>query len=77
MVTTIQINEQTKAQLQKLKIHERESYNAVLERVLPKEKLGEDIESLKETLEILSDPIILRDIAQGMKDIEDGNFREL
>jgi predicted CopG family antitoxin len=76
MVTTIQIEEKTKAQLQKLKVHERESYNAVLKRVLQKQET-EDIESLRETLEILSDPMILRDIAQGMKDIEEGNIRKL
>jgi len=70
-ITTIQLNESTKKMLDKLKIHHRESYNELLRR-LAKNYAQEDKESLIETIEVLSDPEAMRDIAQGLEDYEKG-----
>lgn len=37
----------------------------------------EEFESWKETLEIMSDPQLMKDIAQGEKDIKEGNVVSL
>jgi PHD/YefM family antitoxin component YafN of YafNO toxin-antitoxin module len=37
----------------------------------------EEYDSLRETNEILSNPSLVRDIKQGLKDIEDGKKRKL
>jgi predicted CopG family antitoxin len=77
-ITTIQIEVPTKEKLEKLKVHERESYNEVIERVLKGSKNKRiDEESLKETIEILSDPETLREIAGALIDYEKGKFIEL
>ena len=69
MVTTIQIEEKLKKKLDKLKVNHRESYNELIMRLVnvssPKKA---DRDSLIETIEILSDPDTMREIAKGMDD---------
>jgi predicted transcriptional regulator len=78
MVTTIQIDEKLKEKLDELKIHHRETYNELILRLInsfsPK-KL--DKESLIETIEVLSDPETMREIAEALEDYERGKFVEL
>jgi predicted transcriptional regulator len=78
MVTTIQLDEKVKARLDKLKIHYRESYNELLIRLLDNCSANvnnADRESLIETLEVLSDPEMMKGIAQGLKDFKEGKFK--
>jgi len=79
MITTIQIDSKIKEKLDKLKIHERESYNEVIARLVAEYKnIKVDEESLRETIEILSDPETLKDIAEALEEVEKGNLgREL
>lgn len=78
MVTTIQIDEKLKARLDSLKVHHRETYNELILRLIngcsPREV---DRESLIETIEVLSDPETMRDIAQALDDFQKGRFVEL
>jgi len=76
MVTTIQIDEKVKSKLDKLKVHYRESYNELIERVIESYS-KEDKESLVETIEIMSDPETMRDIAKAMDDYRKGRFKDL
>lgn len=73
METTIRLNTDVKSQLDNFKIHTRESYNEVLMRILKecRENFVDD-ESLKETIEILSDPETLRELAEGIAEFERG-----
>lgn len=76
--TTIQIEEKIKERLDNLKVHERESYNEVIRKMLEEcRHVKVDEESLKETIDILSDPEILRDIAEALDEYEQGKFIEL
>ncbi|MBM3234512.1 ribbon-helix-helix protein, CopG family [Candidatus Pacearchaeota archaeon] len=78
MITTIQLEESTKAKLDKLKVHERESYNEVIRRMVEEcRNIKVDEESLKETIDILSDPETLRDIAEALNEYEQKKFIEL
>jgi len=78
METTIRLNNSVKKELDSIKVHSRESYNEVIARMIDKCKnLNVDEESLKETIEILSDPKALRDIAEAFDDFEKGKFVEL
>ena len=67
MVTTIQLDEHTKNLLNNLKRHHRESYNELLRRLIEVYQSGADRENLIETLEIMSDPSAMRDIAEGIE----------
>ena len=78
MVTTIQIDNELKERLNHLKIHTRESYKDLISRLI--DSYSPDIasrESLIETLDILSDPEIMRWIARGLEDIKTGNTKPL
>lgn len=78
METTIRLNNSVKKRLDSIKVHSRESYNDVIVRMINECKtLNVDEESLKETIEILSDPETLRDIAEAFNDFEKGKFVEL
>jgi len=73
MITTIQLDDKLKSKLDRLKIHKRESYNELIERMVAECKnIKVDEESLKETIEILSDPETLREIAEALNEIEKG-----
>ena len=78
MVTTIQIDEKVKARLDELKIHHRESYNELISRLIASSSPEiADRESLIETLEILSDPELMKGIARGVKDFKEGRTKRL
>ena len=78
MVTTIQIDERVKAKLDELKIHHRESYNELISRLIASSSPEvADRESLIETLEILSDPEMMKGIARGIKDFKEGRTKPL
>ncbi len=73
MVTTIQVDEKVKKQLDKLKVHNRETYNELLERLIDVYGAG-DKESLIETIEVLSNPQTMRAIAQGLEEYRRGEY---
>ncbi len=69
MVTTIQIDENLKLRLDELKTHQRESYNALLQRIIescPSSQI--DNESLIATIEILSDPEFMKGIKEALEE---------
>lgn len=73
MVTTIQIDEKVKEKLDKIKVHYRESYNDLIIRILNSySSKNVNQESLIETIEILSDPETMRDIAEALEEYEQG-----
>jgi predicted transcriptional regulator len=75
MVTTIQIDEKVKAKLDTLKIHRRESYNELISRLIDSSSprtVSRD--TMIETLEILSDPELMKGIEKGIQDIEEGRI---
>ena len=78
MVTTIQIDNELKERLNHLKIHPRESYNDLISRLI--DSYSPEVasrESLVETIEILSDPEMMRGIARGLEDIKAGRAKTL
>ena len=78
MVTTIQIDNELKERLNRLKIHPRESYNDLISRLI--DSYSPEVasrESLVETIEILSDPEMMRGIARGLEDIKAGRSKTL
>jgi len=78
MVTTIQIDESLKNKLDKLKIHHRETYNELIQRlVICNSSENADKESLIETIEVISDPEAMRSIARGVEDYNKGRFKTL
>jgi hypothetical protein len=75
MITTIQLDNKLKEKLDKLKIHHRESYNELIARLIENcspDKM--DRESLTETIEILSDPETMRNIAEAVERINKGDL---
>lgn len=66
--TTITVNLKVKKMLDNLKRARRESYNDVLNRVLPGATGDNDIESLRETAAILSNPDTMARLAKSMND---------
>lgn len=73
MVTTIQLDEKIKERLDQLKIHHRETYNELIERIIntisPK---NFDRESLIETIEILSNPETMRELKEALQEEKQG-----
>lgn len=72
MVTTIQLDERTKQMLDKLKVHHRESYNELLRRLIAAYQTTESKEELVETLEVMSDPQAMRDLAEALEGYVNG-----
>jgi len=78
MITTIQIESGLKNKLDKLKVHPRESYNELIARLVGSESIGNmDKESLIETVEVLSDPEAMRNIAEALEEFEKGGGKSL
>ena len=78
MVTTIQIDENVKSRLDRLKIHRRESYNELISRLIDSSSPKMvSRETMIETLEVLSDPELMKGIERGIKDIEAGRIKPL
>ena len=73
MITTIQLDEKLKQRLDELKIHHRETYNELISRLIDTSSPEMvNRESLIATIEVLSDPKAMREIAEGLKNIESG-----
>ena len=70
MVTTIQLDEKTKALLDKLKVYHRETYDELVRKLVASYSKNYDKEELIETLEIISDPQAMREIAEGLEAYE-------
>ena len=77
MVTTIQIDERTKILLDKLKVHHRETYNELLCRIVKAHEFNSGKEELVETLEIMSSPETMREIAEAIEAYESGKGKPL
>ena len=75
MATTIQIEEKVKSKLDKLKVHPRESYNELIEKMA--DRYNFDEESLQETIEILSDPEAMRELAEAIDCMNKGKGKSL
>ncbi len=72
MITTVQLDKTTKKKLDALKIHNRESYNELILRLIENCPVSADRESLIETIEVLSDPVAMKNIAEALESIERG-----
>ena len=77
MVTTIQLDEKTKALLDRIKVHHRETYDELVRRLVDVYSKNYDKEALIETLEIISDPEAMREIAEGLEAYEKGKGKTL
>ena len=74
MISTIQINKDLKKKLDKLKVYDRETYNDIILRLVNScDEKNKDKESLSETVEVLSDPETMRDLAEALEDINNSN----
>ena len=74
MISTIQINKDLKKKLDKLKVYDRETYNDIILRLVNScDEKNKDKESLSETVEVLSDPETMRDLAESLEDINNSN----
>ncbi len=73
MVTTIQLDENLKKTLDQLKIHPRETYNEVIYRLINScSPSNMDRESLIATIEVLSDPDLMRGIKEALDEERKG-----
>ena len=77
MATTIQIDEKTKEMLDKLKVYHRETYNELLKRLAKAHQSNAGKEELLETLEVLSSPETMREIAEAIEDYGAGKGKTL
>jgi hypothetical protein len=69
MVTTIQLDEKLKEKLDELKIHHRETYNDLIKRLIENCSPQEiDKESLIATIEVLSDPELMKGIKEALEE---------
>lgn len=74
MISTIQINKDLKKRLDNLRRYSRETYNEIITRLIDScNEESEDKESLSETIEVLSDPETMRDLAESLEDINNSN----
>lgn len=69
-ITTITLSKSIKRKLERLKRYNREPYNDVLSRLLSENNTGDN--GLSETVEILSDPEIMRSLAKSLDDLKKG-----
>lgn len=73
MITTIQIDDGLKKKLDSFKIHRRETYNELISRLLENcFAKSIDKENLIATIEVLSDPETMRNIAEALEEFERG-----
>lgn len=69
MITTIQLDKKIKEKLDQIKIHERESYNDLIKRLLENNFSEQvDKESLIATVEVLSDPGLMKGIREALEE---------
>ena len=73
--TTIQIDKEIKSNLDKLKIHHRETYNELLDRLINNTNpVNADRESLIATIEVLSDPELIKGLSESLKRTSQGDY---
>lgn len=73
MITTIQLDKSLKDKLDSLKVHHRETYNELILRLIENFSPNNvDRESLIETIEILSDAETMRNLAEAIKEMNEG-----
>jgi hypothetical protein len=73
MITTIQLDNKLKEKLDSLKIHHRETYNELIQRLITNCSPSKmDKESLVETIETLSDPDEMKEIAEALEEFNAG-----
>ena len=78
MTTTIQIDNKLKERLDNLKVHHRETYNELISRLISHASPTKaEKESLIATIEVLSDPETMREIAEGLEDYKKGRGKTL
>jgi predicted CopG family antitoxin len=75
--TTITVNLKVKKMLDRLKRAKRESYSDVLSRVLPASSDSADLDSLRETAAILSDPDTMARLAKSIDDFNHGRLVDM
>jgi len=75
-ITTITLNKNIKKKLDALKRYDREPFNDVIDRLVSGDNSNSsksvDFESLSETVEILSDPKIMKSLAKSLNDLKRG-----
>lgn len=72
METTIRLSKSVKRKLDSIKIHPNESYNDAISRMLQKDFVSLDKESLIETIEVLSDPELMSDLRESLSKTSPG-----
>ena len=78
MISTIQLDKKTKKRLDELKVHSRETYNELLLRLLENNfPASASRESLIETIEVLSDPELMRGISEALNEEENISLEDL
>ena len=76
--TTIQIDKALKEKLESIKLYQRETFNELISRLVNSTGLeSASRESLIATVEVMSDPELIRDIAEAMEQYERGEGIEL
>jgi len=71
--TTIQINKNIKEKLESMKMYQRETFNELILRLIDNDSLESATrESLIATIEVMSDPELMKGIAQGLQEYEKG-----
>ena len=69
MITTIQLDKSLKDKLDAIKIHHRETYNDLIERLISNSNPNiYDRESLIATIEVLSNPEEMKEIAEALRE---------
>lgn len=62
-----------KRKLESMKIHQRETFNELISRIIEDESLeNASRESLIATVEVMSDPELVRSIARGLQEYGEG-----
>lgn len=78
MITTIQLDSEIKTRLDSLKIHHRETYNDLIGRLIINSvnnicEENTDKDSLVDTIEVMSDPELMRNLADSLEKINDSS----
>lgn len=69
-ITTITLSVDVKRKLEKLKRYNRESFNEVISRMISMKDDKDN--SISETIDILSNPDIMRSLAKSLEDLKRG-----
>lgn len=67
--TTIQIDRDLKEKLESIKIHQRETFNELISRIIDDDTLeNASRESLIATIEVMSDPELIRNLQEALQE---------